>query len=402
MRPEELAMTGKSIAYLQPFGAEVYTDDRVIRCGPEIALKLWVKKHLPSVPVELPEWAGIDLDLRGSFEFHTPARASIVLTDHCNASCVFCYRNAGPATTNHLSNWQLVLDRLYSAGIYSVELTGGEPTTHPDFSRIIEDCFTKFSQIIVLTNGYNLSEELERWGKSIPQNVLFQIDIDSHTENRHDRIKALPGSWQRAIQACKTLHSVGVKFRVVMNVFDANLPDMEFVCGLAKALGSASFLPSPLLPLGRANNASILSRKSYPEFESVVDKISKRYGTFVRVAEERLTLEMYKHPARCSAATGRIAIDSFGNVRPCVLSPISYLVHLGNILHNDLQSIMSSPTAVRMSKWIPPGAEECGNCDDISFCWGCFVRPFHSKIPDCKFVDKIRQETLNSEKQSLN
>jgi MoaA/NifB/PqqE/SkfB family radical SAM enzyme len=49
-----------------------------------------------------------------------------------------------------------------------VELTGGEPTLHPDFLTIVKHCAEIFPLVSIITNGYVLNEDhIEKLSKYI-------------------------------------------------------------------------------------------------------------------------------------------------------------------------------------------------------------------------------------------
>ena len=51
-----------------------------------------------------------------------------------------------------------LLSDLKSLGVLIIELTGGEPLSHPDFNQIIERCLQLFPVVGVDTNGYLLKK----------------------------------------------------------------------------------------------------------------------------------------------------------------------------------------------------------------------------------------------------
>jgi MoaA/NifB/PqqE/SkfB family radical SAM enzyme len=65
---------------------------------------------------------------------------SLEITGRCQLTCPsHCYAQAGP-TRDHGSmtgdDWHRVLDEAVVLGTTTVEFIGGEPTRHPDFTRL--------------------------------------------------------------------------------------------------------------------------------------------------------------------------------------------------------------------------------------------------------------------------
>ena len=68
-----------------------------------------------------------------------PELVDVKITSYCDKGCSFCYQSStktgAAADVNFISN---VADKLNKLGVFEVALGGGEPTTHPDFLRILQ------------------------------------------------------------------------------------------------------------------------------------------------------------------------------------------------------------------------------------------------------------------------
>src|SRR5437764_767477 len=76
------------------------------------------------------------------------------LTNECNLSCSFCYRD--PARTDRLSLEQVksIMERL---PIRSVNLGTGENGMHPDFNAILAYLRTKPVKLTITSNGHSVA-----------------------------------------------------------------------------------------------------------------------------------------------------------------------------------------------------------------------------------------------------
>src|SRR5436853_7848961 len=76
------------------------------------------------------------------------------LTNECNLSCSFCYRD--PARTDRLSLEQVksVMERL---PIRSVNLGTGENGMHPDFKAILAFLRTQPIKLTITSNGHSVA-----------------------------------------------------------------------------------------------------------------------------------------------------------------------------------------------------------------------------------------------------
>ena len=75
------------------------------------------------------------------------------LTSSCTLFCKYCYKSASPKNSTYLSFEMLrsIVDRLN--GTNKIQLTGGEPTCHPDLPRIVDYLHSQRKRIAIITNG---------------------------------------------------------------------------------------------------------------------------------------------------------------------------------------------------------------------------------------------------------
>jgi 7,8-dihydro-6-hydroxymethylpterin dimethyltransferase len=86
------------------------------------------------------------------------------ITDHCNLRCPTCYASSGPERQTHRSMEQLtrMLDRIVANEREPdvVQLSGGEPTLHPEFFRILDEVRARPVQhTMVNTNGIRIARD---------------------------------------------------------------------------------------------------------------------------------------------------------------------------------------------------------------------------------------------------
>lgn len=89
----------------------------------------------------------------------------VELTDRCNLSCPMCFASSGPGGKDHpLADILAALDRLVQAeGRAEVcQLSGGEPTIHPDFCQVVDAALERpIDYVMVNTNGIRLAKDAE-------------------------------------------------------------------------------------------------------------------------------------------------------------------------------------------------------------------------------------------------
>src|SRR3954452_3272331 len=105
------------------------------------------------------------------------------LTNECNLSCAFCYRD--PARTDRLSLEQVksVMERL---PVRSVNLGTGENGMHPDFSAILAYLRAQPVKLTITSNGHSIAV-LEDSEVRAFHDVEFSLDYPTQVEQDMQR-----------------------------------------------------------------------------------------------------------------------------------------------------------------------------------------------------------------------
>jgi 7,8-dihydro-6-hydroxymethylpterin dimethyltransferase len=144
--------------------------------------------------IQTPRNRGCPLDcgLCPDHEQHT-CIALIEITNHCDLQCPVCYANGGANHSSFLGLPKIaeMLDFFQDSEVGEAEIlqiSGGEPTTHPEILKIIELAKKKNIKYVMLnTNGLRLAEDLE-FVKALSQfNGGFEIylQFDGFSVNTH-------------------------------------------------------------------------------------------------------------------------------------------------------------------------------------------------------------------------
>lgn len=130
----------------------------------------WYDRYDTALPARLPRHTQVEPDKGCPFdcglctdhEQHTCV-AVLEITDNCNLTCSMCYADSRPGQ-KHKSYEEVcrAIDTLVAAeGQPDVlQLSGGEPTLHPDFERILEYALKQpIHYVMINTNGIRLSND---------------------------------------------------------------------------------------------------------------------------------------------------------------------------------------------------------------------------------------------------
>src|ERR1700733_14007877 len=88
----------------------------------------------------------------------------IEVTDSCNLRCPVCYASSGPERVQHRS--LTLIEKMFDAVVRNeghpdvVQISGGEPTVHPDFFEIIELAKARpIQHLMINTNGVGVAQD---------------------------------------------------------------------------------------------------------------------------------------------------------------------------------------------------------------------------------------------------
>ena len=148
----------------------------------------------------------------------------VEITDHCNLRCPTCYAASGPERQTHRSLTEVVamLDTVVrSEGAPDVvQISGGEPTLHPQFFDILDAAKARpIGHLMLNTNGLRIAQEdgfAERLAAYAPGFEVY-LQFDSL---RREPLLDLRGADLRRIreQALERLNAVGLSTTLVMTV----------------------------------------------------------------------------------------------------------------------------------------------------------------------------------------
>ncbi|HEY5330988.1 MAG TPA: radical SAM protein [Acidobacteriaceae bacterium] len=162
------------------------------------------------------------------------------ICDACNLSCPICYAESGPHRTTYKSLDQIerMLDAIVGNEIEPdvVQISGGEPTIHPDFFAILDAAKRRpIKHLMVNTNGIRLATEegfAERLATYMPQFELY-LQFDSQ---RRDPLMQLRGADLRSIRAkaLERLNALNISTTLVVTVErGVNDDEMGAIIGFA-------------------------------------------------------------------------------------------------------------------------------------------------------------------------
>lgn len=319
-------------------------------------------------------WAGA-VPVSGSTRVFRPTHMSIELTDGCNLVCRHCYRGSSPAQSRRLPTERILalVDEMRAAGVTSVELTGGEPTFHPDFDCILLRCAQVFDLTAILTNGTLLGpERIEMLAKHADR-VVLQLDLDGSTAELHEGLRGLPGSFARALKGLRDLSAHSVPVRVAMTVYPGNLHSVRDTCRLAMDAGARWFACNPIIDVGRATPDLLLSGEQMVELLGVVEALAQKMPERI-VTSAEIERAATAHRGNCGAGSRSLVVEPDGKLRACVLVRTSESA-FGDVSTEAFDDVIRRAPLRHFSGMPTPSSAKCGDCEFLPLCEGCILRP---------------------------
>ena len=148
----------------------------------------------------------------------------IEVTDHCNLQCPICYAESGPSRQQYrtLDHIQRMIDAVVrnEGEPDVVQISGGEPTIHPDFFAILDRAkAAPIRHLMVNTNGIRIAQD-EAFAKRLAGYMPdFEIYLQFDSFERH-ALMTLRGADLRDIhtRALERLNRLGVSTTLVVTL----------------------------------------------------------------------------------------------------------------------------------------------------------------------------------------
>jgi len=151
--------------------------------------------------------------------------AQIDLTNRCNMNCPICFANSGAVGYVCEPDYDQVVRQLQAlrdlrpVPCTSIQFTGGEPTIHPDFLRIVETARKMgFSHIQIATNGLTMSDPgFVQNCAEVGLHTLY-LQFDGVGEQAYKETRNFPGIWEKKLAAIENVRASGMKICLVPTI----------------------------------------------------------------------------------------------------------------------------------------------------------------------------------------
>jgi radical SAM protein with 4Fe4S-binding SPASM domain len=355
-------------------------------------------------------------------------------TIRCNLACAHCRRlESNDTDAGDLSPVQAetLIEQLAQLGRRQPQMpvlvfSGGEPLCRQDLFDRIDNARQNGLITALATNGTMIDEEQARRIRDSGV-ARVSVSLDGATAEVHDRMRQIPGAFDRALAGARHLREHQVPFQINVTLTKQNVGQLQKVYDLTRSLGAAALHIFMLVPVGCGQvlaQTEMLSPQQYEQILRAIYALENRGEIQVKVTcgphYERVKRQLgfapggsvkaeglgdgstahseghrqaahgapkrdesrsgplddatRRHPQSkgCLAGLGVLFVSHRGDVYPCGYLP----VNCGNILEKRLIEIWDQ--SEDLARLRDAGALEgkCGVCEYKQVCGGCRARAF--------------------------
>ncbi len=248
-----------------------------------------------------------------------PLLAHFGLTRHCNLRCRFCFWGDEVGRRGFMPReiFRKALREMSQMGTFEIDLTGGEPTIHPDFPEFIGLASQLRFSTSITTNGFRLTEKAL---VAISSGLVAHVSVSVHGANpeTHDRLVGRTGAWKATTRNIKRLIRNGVRVSACFVVNRENYQEIHQASEIFRSMGAGFQLAVKIYnPFGLEGVESVKLR-------------GEGMREVVRMFPDP---PVCAHP--CGAFMNTLYVAHNGDVWPCITLPIP----IGNLYRNNLKDI---------------------------------------------------------------
>ncbi len=299
----------------------------------------------------------------------SPVRIQIEVTRRCNLNCVHCVLKCNTNIENELQpeDYKKILPEMKEAGVFHLNLTGGEFLTHPRIYEILEILLDSDFPLTLQTNGVLLTDRIIDMLSQRPEKIkAVAVSLYSAEKRIHEKVTRTPGSFAKTISALERLAEARLHPEASTLLMTVNHSECDAIEALCGKLGVRHQFYSIILPRENGDNSPLKYRLP----ESVFRELPRPWETFAadfgKVDPEDYlpdnTIESW-----CTMGRTTGYITSHGDLLPCSLVDIP----AGNIRESSFGDLWRNSNALKEIRNMKVKQFECAGCNHFPKCRPC-------------------------------
>jgi radical SAM protein with 4Fe4S-binding SPASM domain len=242
------------------------------------------------------------------------------LTNECNLSCAFCYRDPTRADRLSLDQVKSVMEQL---PVDSVNLGTGENGMHPNFKSILAYLHTQPVKLTITSNGHSVAalqdDELGAF-----HDIEFSLDYPTQAEQDAQRGN---GNWELIHRQAERCMRLGVPVTIIAIMMKANYLRLAEVARVAKQFDA------PLRVNVYQAVRSDIYALSYEEYWEGFQRLFAETDV-IAVGEPLVRAMAGLPPLRGGCGVSTVRVTPRATTQPCVYwpgsgEPLSDLISMG-------------------------------------------------------------------------
>jgi len=220
--------------------------------------------------------------------------ANLAVTYRCNSRCTTCsiwqIKNPPELTLGYIKNL-FTMNSAFLQDVKSIQITGGEPTLHPQLPEIIETIHETLPRCTywIPTNGQNPTKIKRIIEKTLElldgRGLGISVSIDGNPET-HNKTRGIKGSYRNAVNTLDKLKELGENYpelalTVGMTITGDNMNQIQDIYRLSREYDvEFSFRPAHTSEIYYRNTGDShkISEKFISDVQDITADIRKREG----------------------------------------------------------------------------------------------------------------------------
>jgi MoaA/NifB/PqqE/SkfB family radical SAM enzyme len=271
-----------------------------------------------------------------------PTAVTFAVTYRCQAHCPHC--SAG----NHVrtdvpelsaGEAKRAIDETTGLGVSVIAFTGGEPLVRNDIFALVSHVDKRKAIAHLFTNGLLLTDENVKRLVDAGLYTLF-LSLDSHIPEEHDRLRGIPGLFDRGLEGLRKLKENGVFIGISSYASRSGTArgDYKKMYELARRVGAHNFVLFDCVPTGSLikDTSELLDTDQREEIiEYTVDIFRRRQIPPLTSQAWQNSIQGYLGGIGCVAGCIQYYISAYGDIAPCDFTPLSF----GNMREESIRKI---------------------------------------------------------------
>lgn len=306
---------------------------------------------------------------RKVFQISPPLNAQLQITKGCNFACEFCYASAIKGKhidTLDLETWNMIISKLYDAGVANIQYVGGEAFFRQDFPKMFAHAQSLGLSQTVITNSIIAGAQFPKFKEMLRNFAKIQVSMNGIETNYEKSVGAR--TWDKFLEAVRKIVEVNENVWLSYVVTPENIDEIPMAVTYASQLKVKGIRFGIIAPLGRAGVQDFNYFKILPDAEEKISAARISSGGELEFEihfnpELGNTDQLEPDSELRNRGEGQnvVFINHEGDIFPFPLLELEEL-KVGNILEDDFAEIWQGSPILKNLRNFDHLAVECKTC----------------------------------------